>query len=244
MSKYRRNLILTKAARFLRLGSLLVFLFSLLIADTVSAQMFGASTGFSNQSSATQKPSAVIQPENRPVASSRPAAASTAAGRATSKAAVQASAAGRQSAKAQTSSAQQPSANQPKEDQVKTPSVVQFRFVNGEVIADTKPKIMLYMRDFKVARNLNGRPSCTMRFYILSSAPEKITNISYRLKWPNIETALSFNDVAPNTPTFFDYALLGNGCYSMDKAPNIIVNRCRIKGMSQRQCADAIQWME
>lgn len=242
MSRYRQNLILTKAARFLRLGSLPAFLFCLMTAGTVSAQMFGASSGFGSQSSAAQKP--VARPESRPAASSRPTVTSTTSGRATAKAAVQAPATVNQAAESQASAAQQPAANQPKEEQVKTPSVVQFRFVNGEVIADTKPKIMLYMRDFKVARNLNGRPSCTMRFYILSSAPEKITNISYRLKWPNIETALSFDDVAPNTPTFFDYALLGNGCYSMDKAPNIIVNRCRIKGMSQRQCADAIQWME
>lgn len=124
------------------------------------------------------------------------------------------------------------------------PVAVELRFVGGEVLVETRPKIYLYSRDFKISRNMNGSVNCTMRFYVLSTAKEKITNLSYRLKWPGMETALSFDDVSPNKATFYDYSLLGNGCYTMDKAPNVIVNRCRIKGMSQRQCADAIQWIE
>lgn len=120
----------------------------------------------------------------------------------------------------------------------------QVRFVNGTVELEDDPKILLYYRDFKISRNMNGSVNCTMRFYVLSTIKEKISNISYRLKWPKIETALSFDDIQPNVATYFDYSLLGNGCYSMDKAPNIIVNRCRVKGMTQRQCADAIEWLE
>ena len=36
----------------------------------------------------------------------------------------------------------------------------------------------------------------------------------------------------PNRPTYVEYALMGKGCYSMDKSPNIVVNRCRGKGIS------------
>lgn len=122
--------------------------------------------------------------------------------------------------------------------------VVQIRFVGNEVVVDDKPKTLLYMRNFKISQNLDGKTNCSMRFFVRSSAPEKITNLSFRLKWPKIETALSFDDVMPNVATYFDYSLIGDGCYSMDSAPNIIVNRCRIKGMSQRQCADTIQWIK
>lgn len=129
------------------------------------------------------------------------------------------------------------------DDDGTTPVAFQFRFIGDEVVAINTPRIMLYMRDFKISRNINGIPNCNMRFYVLSTLDEKITNISYRLKWPNIETALSFDNVKPNSAMYFDYSLLGNGCYNMDKAPNIIVNRCRVRGMSQQDCANAIEWL-
>lgn len=123
------------------------------------------------------------------------------------------------------------------------PAAYQLRFIGDNVEVVQQPKIFLYYRDFKISRNLNGSVNCSMRFYVLSTLKEKVSNISYRLKWSEIETALAFDDVQPNIATYFDYSLLGNGCYSMDKAPNIIVNRCRVKGLTQRQCADAIEWL-
>lgn len=135
-------------------------------------------------------------------------------------------------------------ANQQPIDRNQDKSVVQIRFVGNDVVIDDKPKILIYMRNFKISRTITNKTNCSMRFYVLSSASEKLTNLSFRLKWPKMETALAFDDVMPNVATYFDYSLIGDGCYSMDSAPNIIVNRCRIKGMSQRQCADAIQWMK
>ncbi len=124
-----------------------------------------------------------------------------------------------------------------------TGSIQNYRI--GSVEEDKKkPQIILYMRDFKISKTLNGNINCTMRFYVYSGLKEKINNLSYRLKWPSMETALSFDDIAPNTKTYFDYSLLGQGCYSMDKAPNVIVNRCRVKGMSQQQCAQSIRWAD
>ena len=122
-------------------------------------------------------------------------------------------------------------------------SVFQIKFIGDQVVLQDKPKILMYMRNFKISRNINGTVNCDMRFYVMSNLSEKITNISYRLKWPEMETALSFDDVEPNKAVYYDYALLGKGCYNMDKAPNIIVNRCRVKGMSQQDCANAIEWL-
>ena len=36
---------------------------------------------------------------------------------------------------------------------------------------------------------------------------------------------------------------MGEGCYSMDKIPNIVVNRCRVSKMSARDCASKIRWL-
>ncbi len=103
---------------------------------------------------------------------------------------------------------------------------------------------MLFMRDFSIYRSPSGRIRCSARFAVMTTLPFKLSNISYRLKWPGMETVLTFSDVEPGVENHFDYGLLGDGCYSMDKQPNIIVNRCRVKGMTQRQCAAKIRWLK
>ncbi len=126
--------------------------------------------------------------------------------------------------------------------QTKKEPTVSVRKVEEIQQADPDDKIYMYYRDFKINRGFTKMISCSVRFYIYSTVKEKITSISYRLKWPNMETVLNFDDVKPNTPTYYDYALLGKGCYEMDAVPNIIVNRCRIKGKSQKYCSSIIQW--
>ncbi len=104
--------------------------------------------------------------------------------------------------------------------------------------------IMLYMKNFSVYRSPSGQTRCSARFAVLTTLPVKLSNISYRLKWPNMETVLSFSDVEPGVENHFDYGLLGDGCFSMDRQPNIVVNRCRAKGMTQRECAAKIRWIK
>lgn len=118
------------------------------------------------------------------------------------------------------------------------------RFVGDKVIIDEEPAIFLYMTDFKISNNMQGYPQCSMKFFVNNTTNKKITNISYRLRWEDMETGVAFDNVEPNQPNFIAYTLLGKGCYNMDKAPNIVVNRCRIKGMSQKQCADIISWVK
>lgn len=104
--------------------------------------------------------------------------------------------------------------------------------------------IFLMSDQFKISRSMGGRVSCSLRFIVLSNVKEKLSNLSVKLKWPKISTTLVFSDVVPNVATSFNYTLIGDGCYSMDKVPNIIVNRCRVKGLSQTQCAQKIRWLK
>lgn len=104
--------------------------------------------------------------------------------------------------------------------------------------------IFLYYTDFSVDKTLSGTIMCSVRFVILTTLNSRLTNLSARLKWPEMETTISFNSVNPNEATYFDYTLLGEGCYSMDKLPNIIVNRCRVKNMTQQDCASKIRWLK
>lgn len=105
-------------------------------------------------------------------------------------------------------------------------------------------KIQIYMRDFKVLQTLAGIASCSMKFYVQSTLATPITNISFRLKWPDLETPLSFNNLAPNEAVFRTQAFAGKLCYTLDRTPNIIVNRCRVKGMTQQDCATHIEWVK
>ena len=56
--------------------------------------------------------------------------------------------------------------------------------------------------------------------------------------------AREMNRVNPGVRTYMDVMLLGEGCFSMDKTPTIEVNRCRVKGMSEDKCSDAIRWFK
>ena len=110
--------------------------------------------------------------------------------------------------------------------------------------AEEESLIFLFYKDFKINRTMGGLVMCDVRFIVLHTLENKINNLSFRLKWPEMETTLSYNEVMPNTETYFDYTLVGDGCYSMDKIPNVIVNRCRVKGLSQSACANKIRWLK
>ena len=115
---------------------------------------------------------------------------------------------------------------------------------NGAQKAEDEPLIFLLYSDFSVNKLLSGTVTCNVRFQIITTLDRKLTNLSVRLRWPEMETTLSFIDVPPNQMVHHDYTLVGDGCYSMDKIPNIIVNRCRVKGLSQKDCAAKIRWLK
>lgn len=104
-------------------------------------------------------------------------------------------------------------------------------------------KIFLFYDQFEILGYKVDATSCNVRFNLLSNLDQSINQLDVKLVWPGLTTTLSFEDVSPNTQTYYNYALLGKGCYNMDKAPNIIVNRCRVKGMTAAECANKIVWL-
>lgn len=132
------------------------------------------------------------------------------------------------------------------ENKEDTPSI--YRQL-GHVTLETKDEdedvqlIFLYMKNFSIYRTPSGQTRCSMRFAIVTTLADKLSTLSCRLKWPKMETTLNFVDVQPDVENHFDYTLLGDGCYNMSRQPNIVVNRCRAKGMNQRTCAGKIRWI-
>ena len=109
---------------------------------------------------------------------------------------------------------------------------------------EDKELIFIYYKDFQVRRMAAGRVECDVKFVVLTSLNQKLSNLSIKLRWPKLTTSVVFLDVAPNIQVYHDYTLMGEGCYNMDKIPNIIVNRCRVKGLSQADCAKKIRWLK
>ncbi len=115
--------------------------------------------------------------------------------------------------------------------------------LNEEGYSRRAEKIFLYYDNFKMSSYLSNSAACDMRFIVLTNLDRKLVSLDVKLVWPNMTTALSFSNVEPNTPTYLNYTLMGNGCYNMDQMPNIVVNRCRVRGMSSAECADKIVWL-
>ena len=118
--------------------------------------------------------------------------------------------------------------------------------MNGEVILDEDKErsILIYYDNYQVHRGLDEYVRCSMRIYVLNDLKEKISSLGFKLYWPEISTSIQMNQLNPGVRTYKDIMLMGDGCFALDKAPTIEVNRCRVKGMSQEKCADAVKWYE
>ncbi len=104
--------------------------------------------------------------------------------------------------------------------------------------------IYVYYSDFSLGQMMSGSTTCDVKFQILTTLDRKLNSLAMRLKWQNMDTPLTFIDVNPNQQYHLNYTLLGDGCYSMDKIPNIVINRCRVKGMTQEDCAARVRWIK
>ena len=122
--------------------------------------------------------------------------------------------------------------------------VLHFKIVEGEVIFDDPEKrdIMIFYDNYEIQKGMDGIVRCSIRLYVLNDLMTKISSLGFKLHWPNLSTSVQMNQVNPGVKTYTDMTLLGDGCLNMDKTPTIEVNRCRVKGMSQEACADAIKW--
>ena len=118
-----------------------------------------------------------------------------------------------------------------------------FVEVDDEGRMKKSDKIFLFYDNFKIRSRMSKMAGCDVRFNILSNLDRKINQLDIKLVWPGLTTTLSFSNVSPNTQTYYNYALMGEGCYNMEKAPNIIVNRCRVKGMTSSECANKLVWL-
>lgn len=122
--------------------------------------------------------------------------------------------------------------------------VIRFKIVDGDVVfqEDKDRMILIYYDDYKVSKGMDKIVRCSMRMYVLNDLETKISNIGFKLIWPGISTSLQMQQVNPGVSSYTDIMLLGDGCFTMDKTPTVEVNRCRVKGLTEEQCAAKVKW--
>ena len=122
--------------------------------------------------------------------------------------------------------------------------VIHFKIVDGKVEfeSDDRRSILVYYDNYQIHRGFDKMVKCTIRVYVLNDLKEKITSLGFKLRWPDISTSVEMSQLKPGVSTYTDLMLLGEGCLHLDKTPTIEVNRCRVHGVSQEACADAIKW--
>lgn len=122
--------------------------------------------------------------------------------------------------------------------------VFTFKIVDGEILIDKDAprSILISYGNYSVNQGFDGMVRCSLRIYVMNDFMERITNFSFKLHWPDLTTSVQMNRLNPGVNTYKDILLLGKGCFNLDKVPTIEVNRCRVKGMTQEQCADAVRW--
>lgn len=125
---------------------------------------------------------------------------------------------------------------------------VQFKPVGENIPSydpnQEKPVIQIFMDNFQILPTFSKMTHCSMTFHVRSTLESPISNISFRLKWPDMETPVSFDNIPSKGTTSKSYLLLGNGCYQMDETPTVIINRCRVKGLTQEACTGLIEWVK
>jgi hypothetical protein len=124
--------------------------------------------------------------------------------------------------------------------------VFHFKMVDGKLQMDDDDNrsILVFYDNYQIQKGMDGLVRCTVRLYVLNDLQTRISSLGLKIRWPEISAAIQMDQVNPGVKTYKDIMLLGNGCYSMDKVPVIEVNRCRVKGMSQQACADAVRWYQ
>lgn len=123
-------------------------------------------------------------------------------------------------------------------------SVHRFKIVQGKVVMmdNIERNILIYYSNFRVSKGMDGIVRCSMRINVLNDLTDRINTLGFKLIWPQISTSLHLSKLNPGVNTYSDITLLGDGCFTMDKVPVVEINRCRLKGMSEEQCADKVKW--
>ena len=95
---------------------------------------------------------------------------------------------------------------------------------------------------FKIFKNLAGKIRCRFSVRLKSDIDREIDIIALSLSYPKRSFAFIFRDATPKGELIETITTGGDICYDLSGAPDININKCRIKNTSNQDCAAHIKW--
>ena len=115
---------------------------------------------------------------------------------------------------------------------------------SDEQVSPLENDIYLSLVDgsFKIFKNISGRIQCRFSVKLKSEIDREINVIGLSLAYPKMSFAFIFRDVAPNGELVKSITTRGDICYDLSGAPDININKCKIKNTKSADCAAHIKW--
>lgn len=105
-------------------------------------------------------------------------------------------------------------------------------------------KIGVSKDSFKLTQDMLGRTVCTFGVTLESTLNKEIKTLALRLVYTETAFAFVFRDVKANGSDERYISTRGDICYNLTGIPDIDINRCRIFGANDDECAKRIKWEE
>ena len=97
---------------------------------------------------------------------------------------------------------------------------------------------------FKIFKNIAGRQQCRFSVKLKSNIDRDIDVIGLSLAYPKMSFAFIFREVPPMGELVKNITTRGDICYDLSGAPDIHVNKCRIKNTDGKDCVSHIKWFD
>ena len=115
-------------------------------------------------------------------------------------------------------------------------SVEEFHPLDGDMY------LSIVGGSFKIFKNIAGRMQCRFSVKLQSEIDKEINIVALSLSYPKRSFAFIFRRVPPKGEIIQSITTSGDICYNLNGAPDIHVNKCRIKNTSSQDCVSHIKW--
>ena len=116
------------------------------------------------------------------------------------------------------------------------PTTEEMPTLNGEIF------IGISKGSFVLFQDVLGRTMCSFGVTVRSTLDKDIRMLALKLAFPLQDYAFIYRDIKANGVEEKFIRGIGDICYNLSEAPDIEINRCRIFGASEDECAKRIRW--
>jgi hypothetical protein len=95
---------------------------------------------------------------------------------------------------------------------------------------------------YRLFKDITGRTKCAFGVTLKSTLNKKLQNLSLRLVYPHRTFAFIFRNIPPQGELVQGITTRGDICYNLSGAPDINVNKCKIKDTKDEDCVSHIKW--